>query len=858
MKKLKKILLISSSASLFSSLLIAAKCNNDSSKNESNDDKKIGLLSDAEFENLINNTNNLNDIAQLTFNSGFGPGKSLNKTLPTEIEENPGNLKISINDKYSDSINVILNNAKTERDRSRNVSNIKGEVTVFVTFINKASNKEIFKSIKLTGLASNPVGADHRGGISGDPNAAIGGQKGLLEYHKLSQEQRFSKDNDSYINQLKNMLSHGGIKEVDILKSRGLNINEQQIKEFDEKARSVKFDSYLNSALKGFTVPTYENGQVKLNVLDDAEINKGPSPIDTVNRNPVRSNGLARTVLNETYKMIAEQTYQVSFTGLNNFEKERAELTNLKNQITNWTKEQRDAFTFKDRAALKADYEFKLYNLELEKKQLGPNGLHGLEKSFEDRKNQIENEYKSEDSRLANISNDDLKKEIDKKIAEYSVSKYTTESGTMWIMDFMVPEQGKGATKFYFGTNSHVARAIKNHTSKFSMTRLNENVGVGSTLRLSNLDDKFTKFLFDSVPSGAVNVIFEATDFLVSKPSDFLESKQKEQFKDVEEFMDFAVIEIDFEKVLQNGKNNLGIVSNNKFLSDSFKDRSVEDIVKSITNNYQYKTEKHIKFKADSYLKNYEQIDRPIVVNNKNSDEVSKFNNLESLYILGYPSSTGDYFLENYIDEDQQKEVRNNFSMWINADDKYYKNVIVQEGAPANHSKENLERGDFLSYQIGYRSFIDKPGLTDGFLAASRTGNDLYSVNGKKYFNYGLHLMPRSYTPTGGASGSSVRNKKNELIAVFHTSNSSAKTGLAAVFRSYGYDYKGLFGNYKLPAYDLIYGGATGQKNSYREELEKKYKNNGNQYKTNLFPNGFGKEQIPPQFKFTETSAPAK
>ncbi|NES52891.1 hypothetical protein G3565_31395, partial [Escherichia coli] len=108
----------------------------------------------------INNTNNLNDIAQLTFNSGFGPGKSLNKTLPTEIEENPGNLKISINDKYSDSINVILNNAKTERDRSRNVSNIKGEVTVFVTFINKASNKEIFKSIKLTGLASNPVGAD--------------------------------------------------------------------------------------------------------------------------------------------------------------------------------------------------------------------------------------------------------------------------------------------------------------------------------------------------------------------------------------------------------------------------------------------------------------------------------------------------------------------------------------------------------------------------------------------------------------------------------------------------------------------------------------------------------------------------
>ncbi|MBD4755584.1 hypothetical protein GUG22_02155, partial [Xanthomonas citri pv. citri] len=103
------------------------------------------------------------------------------------------------------------------------------------------------------------------------------------------------------------------------------------------------------------------------------------------------------------------------------------------------------------------------------------------------------------------------------------------------------------------------------------------------------------------------------------------DSSQKQDYGDVEDYIDCAVIEIDFEKVLQNGKNNLGIVSNNKFLSDSFKDRSVEDVVKSITNNYQYKTEKHIKFKADSYLKNYEQIDRPIVVNNKNSDEVSKF-----------------------------------------------------------------------------------------------------------------------------------------------------------------------------------------------------------------------------------------
>lgn len=57
------------------------------------------------------------------------------------------------------------------------------------------------------------------------------------------------------------------------------------------------------------------------------------------------------------------------------------------------------------------------------------------------------------------------------------------------------------------------------------MIRFNENVGVGLILRLSNLDDKFIKFLFDSVFSGVVNVIFEVIDFLVFKFLDFLESK---------------------------------------------------------------------------------------------------------------------------------------------------------------------------------------------------------------------------------------------------------------------------------------------------------------------------------------------
>lgn len=108
--------------------------------------------------------------------------------------------------------------------------------------------------------------------------------------------------------------------------------------------------------------------------------------------------------------------------------------------------------------------------------------------------------FKKENSRLENITNDELKKEIEKHIENYRQLKsegrtYSSVSGTMWLMDFMIPDNGKGATKFYFGTNSHVAKGLTDKTTKFSMSRMNENVGVGSHFRLNDLDDRFTRFL---------------------------------------------------------------------------------------------------------------------------------------------------------------------------------------------------------------------------------------------------------------------------------------------------------------------------------------------------------------------------
>lgn len=140
------------------------------------------------------------------------------------------------------------------------------------------------------------------------------------------------------------------------------------------------------------------------------------------------------------------------------------------------------------------------------------------------------------------------------------------------------------------------------------------------------------------------------------------------------------------------------------------------------------------------------------------------------------------------------------------------------------------------------------------FLAAPNTSfgkenplDNLYESkeDNKKYMNFGLEYMPRWYAPGGGASGSSVRNQRNELVGVYHFGNGTARTGLAVAFRSEGYDYKGLYGTYNLPQYDLIYGGGKDQKTSYREAL--KSMTNGPK-KTALFPNGF--DTIPEKFKF--------
>ncbi|AXE60526.1 hypothetical protein DA803_00215 [[Mycoplasma] phocae] len=418
-----------------------------------------------------------------------------------------------------------------------------------------------------------------------------------------------------------------------------------------------------------------------------------------------------------------------------------------------------------------------------------------------------------------------------------SKNNFRQTHGTMWTMDFVKRDDGKYPTKWYFGTNMHVADTFVDTTVSISLTNIKKEVGLNTKLPLLN-GDRFREFFnvnnlkINDGNKGAANVIFEAKDFLNIDPANYLIKEQQDKYKDFKEMLDFAVIEIDFEK-FENSKPK------------EFPD--VESWVKEITHNYANETKRHIKFLSKTYLTNYDKA--------KFSLDAKKAitENKDNFYIIGYPISTFDWGLDMYEDKDYDVNTRKfKQSLWINGESSLFNttNVTNQDST----QKFRQENGNRLSSNLGFRTFGDKPGLLDAFIGFPKISNekrdDFYTKtdkDGKKsyFINFGLEYSPRHFSPEPGASGSVIRNQNNELVAVFHSKHALTNSGLAAAFRSEGYDYKGLYGSYNLPQYDLIYGGGKNQSNSFRQTLFNKYKGETN-FKTNLFES----DSIPDSYKF--------
>ncbi|QVK05730.1 Ig-specific serine endopeptidase MIP [Mycoplasma mycoides] len=849
MKKWNKLLTLVSLSSLTLPLTLLVSC---IPANKKTINKSIN---DKEFLDLINSIKTDDDLlkyADIKFKNSLGSYINKTDVIPAKLEKDQ--IEITFKDQYkniidSEVVNVITN-------RSNGFASI-NEATLYVEFKNNKTGKNKSVNFKVTGLNKNNT-YDASGNIISNGLDYFNGEAGYVSYTNKDQKQRFEFDNKKYVKALEIQINNGST--IDLKAYRNLNTKQEHINKFDKLAKDNNFDSYYNAAIKGFTLPVYnDKGEVSgLQINDAPEVNKGPSVIDSLGRDQFKTNGLARTIPNEVYKTAAIQTYQVTFNWWKDYSEEIEQAQEYIDLFTSWTEDQ--VKNYVDRQLHQLELNFKDDTREIEKQlKETPSDREGIIKTLKKQKDEIEAKYKQDLEKFTKLNKQGLIDWQKAEIEEYKKKKgqqtlRSSESGTMWIMDYI---DETNPTKFYFGTNSHVAKAIKDNLVSFSLTRLNSDISVGQTFNLNGFDKNFTKFVFEKNENGtklndAISAIFHATDFIKddSNPLKYLEQSQKEKYKEAGIFADFAVIEIDFAKLLGNSEYKYSIWSESNEISIRY-EKDTNKLVSLITNNYSTSNNK-IQFESESLLddKKYKTFDRKLDFDPKKQNEVDEYTKLDSLYILGYPIAIEDYYLDKYEDYKQLQNREYDYSLWVNSEYKYYKNLVKKEGTPSSFKEYETNKGNFFSYQIGYRSFIDKPGLTDAFLAAHRIGKKLYTLDNndkpKKYFNYGLEILPRFYAPSGGASGSSVRTKDNKLLAVFHAANNSAKTGLAAVFRSHGKNYNNLFGKYNLGQYDLIYGGGKDQVEgrSYREVMNTKYKGT----KSALFKDGFDK--IPDEFKF--------
>ncbi|SYV89745.1 Membrane-associated lipoprotein precursor, partial [Metamycoplasma alkalescens] len=170
-----------------------------------------------------------------------------------------------------------------------------------------------------------------------------------------------------------------------------------------------------------------------------------------------------------------------------------------------------------------------------------------------------------------------------------------------------------------------MARALVDNLTSFSITKINNNLEIGQTLNLSRLDEKITTFYFND--KKAIKKVFDGIGYLNKKPFEFLIPEQKKKFQDYEAFADFAVFEVDFSQI-----KKLYASSNQKDVTAKYEEYDqknfAQNLAKEITNDYANQTNKHIKFRKNSYLKDYKNIDYPLQGNNPSD--------LEYLYAVGW------------------------------------------------------------------------------------------------------------------------------------------------------------------------------------------------------------------------------
>ncbi|WAM11396.1 DUF31 family protein [Mycoplasmopsis cynos] len=81
-------------------------------------------------------------------------------------------------------------------------------------------------------------------------------------------------------------------------------------------------------------------------------------------------------------------------------------------------------------------------------------------------------------------------------------------------------------------------------TTDWGIEVLSKKINILTKLKVNQLDDRYIHKGFQG--QKGIKKIFTGDNYLKTKPSDFLADEQKTKYADNEEFIDFAVLEIDF------------------------------------------------------------------------------------------------------------------------------------------------------------------------------------------------------------------------------------------------------------------------------------------------------------------------
>lgn len=441
--------------------------------------------------------------------------------------------------------------------------------------------------------------------------------------------------------------------------------------------------------------------------------------------------------------------------------------------------------------------------------------------------------------------------------------------GTVSILDYEKKDDNSYPLKWFFITNAHVAGALRlagdspsdsnqvwgrdelNYSEKYrqyntwsiALTKLKKSTPVFAKIPTS-LGENYNNYydqisirvkelngelfndgkgkearsnveLVNKTPKQPLNVrtIVMGTNALKSSPKDF---SDQERYKNVEEVLDFAVIEVNFDNEAQARK-----------------------ITEDYYNETKNQSNSKIKFsiRPENFLE---------------KEEYEKIHPTD-FYGFGWPSTKNEHekTLDRYENSREFNARKFSVSPWFNKSESLFFNK--------DSSDARWKNGGEFSWTRSYRSFVNLPGITDYLISNPTLGENYFGIDhaaldGKydksPYLLSGQGFLIDNFSSGGGVSGTAIRDSNQKVYGLLFASDKTASAAMVLALRSYGYDYKGYYGKYNLPAYDLIYGSKN-QFKSYFDAMLQLYGNKN--LKTNLFPNGFSESTRIDTFKDKKT-----